>query len=205
MHLQYACGIWTAVPHIHLLRNISFWSQSLAAVNRFISEGTYKNMTGNLNATLGYSVYHMPHLHWATIILVLIGLASIACGEIKSCLSDDSLPTSHPYITHVAYLGSVSWDFPSQKDTNHTCSLVQPLFKIDQLSFWWICNVFYLASQTISLNQMKHQSCTSPLLHCKCFLLSQFVNNSWAEAAADMSRLLQQRHDGADEVMECRP
>lgn len=63
-------------------------------------------MTGNLNATLGYSLCHMPHLHWATIILVLIGPASIACGEISGCLSDDSLPTSHPYITHVAHLGS---------------------------------------------------------------------------------------------------
>lgn len=32
-------------------------------------------------------------------ILVFIGPASIACGEINGCSSDDSLPTSQPYIT----------------------------------------------------------------------------------------------------------
>lgn len=110
-------------------------------------------MTCNLSATLGYSLYHMPHLHWAKIILALIGLASIACGEISGCLSDDSLATSHPYITHGAYLGNPaqSEETPHPRQT-HICSLVQPLSKMDQGRFWWICTVFYLASQTISLN-----------------------------------------------------
>lgn len=57
----------------------------------------------------------MPHLHWARIILVLVSLASLACGEINGRLSDDSSPTSHPYITYVAYLGN-----PAQSDeTSH--------------------------------------------------------------------------------------
>lgn len=50
----------------------------------------------------------MLQLSWPGIILVFIGPASIACGEISSCSSDDCLPTSHPYITPAVALGNTA-------------------------------------------------------------------------------------------------